>query len=221
MSHEADATDDDAWAPWQLASFDAPGLSGAAAKAATASPAAVAEEITQLRQQAEAEGRSAGHAAGYTAGYAEGQQQARGEASRLTGLVEQFEQALNTFDQQVADDLLALSLELARQVVRQRLAVQPDLLLDILREALAQTHHSHATISVHPEDAELIRHHAEELLAHGGHRLHEDPRLQRGGCIIDAGGGQIDASLETRWRRVVEALGSDSAWLTSDAPPVE
>ncbi|MBP9712233.1 MAG: flagellar assembly protein FliH [Sterolibacterium sp.] len=219
-----DTADEDAWTPWQLASFDTPGIAGSASGApqnpatASALPAATLEEIARLRQKAEAEGRTAGLAAGYAAGYAEGQQQARHEAVQLAALISQLDQALNTLDQQVADEILALSLELARQVIRHSLTVQPALILDILREALAQSHHTHATISVHPEDAALIRRHADELLNHSGHRLREDPRLQRGGCLIDAGGGQIDASLETRWRRVVETLGSDTPWLASDTP---
>ncbi len=217
----------DAWSRWQPTSFDAPRIDPikAAAEAhakAQAAKAAFAEEIARLRQQATTEGRAAGHAEGYTLGYAEGQHQVRMEAAQLAAVLTQLEEAMANFNQQVANDLLALSLEVARQVIRHSIELQPERILDSVREALAQSHHTHAVVSVHPEDAALIRRHADELLAPGGHRLREDIHVTRGGCLIDAGGGQIDASLETRWRRIVEALGADTVWQPADTdkPPV-
>lgn len=210
-----DATD--AWTHWQLTSFDAPKVDPVKTAAqAQATAEAVAQELARWRQQAETEGRATGHAEGHTLGYAEGQHQARTEAAHLATVLARLEEALVTFNQQMAEDLLALALEIARQVVRRSIEIQPEHLLASLREALAQSHHPHATISVHPDDAALIRRHADELLTPAGHRLREDPRITRGGCLIEVGGGQMDASLETRWRRVVETLGIDSNWQPTD-----
>ncbi len=63
----------------------------------------------------------------------------------------------------------------------------------------------------------LVRQHLGEQLSHGGHRLQEDARLQRGECRIDGQGAQVDATLETRWRRVLESIGHDRArWQVPD-----
>lgn len=213
-----------AWERWELASFDSPQshatAPGASTDETTQSDIAAAQgEIERLRQQAQEAGRTAGYSAGYSAGYAEGQIKARTEATRFAGMAAQLEAALNEFDQQVSDDVLALALEVARQVVRQSLAVKPELLLETLRQALAQMPHPHTTISVNPEDASLLRSYLGDQLAHAGHRLHEDPRIQRGGCIVEAGGSQIDATVATRWKRIVESLGCTTEWLASDPPP--
>ena len=85
--------------------------------------------------------------------------------------------------------------------------------------AVGRTHHSHATIHLHPEDASLVRSYYGEQLAHAGNRIQEDRSMGRGGCSIEAGGSQIDESLATRWQRVVATLGSNSAWLAQDVPP--
>jgi flagellar assembly protein FliH len=213
MSAESDEGTQTAWERWELASFDAPGTPGSAAAARNSAPAGMplkpsaAEEIEQLRQQA----RNTGQAEGY----AEGRAQALKEAKRLAALAEQLDSALNAFDQQVAEDLLALALDVARQVIRQSLAVKPELLLETVREALVQMPHQHANIILHPEDASLVRTYLGEQLAHAGQRILEDPRIERGGCLIEAAGSQIDASLATRWRRVVENLGSNAEWLGS------
>ncbi len=200
-----------AWESWKLASFDAP-VAPSTSNAGAISNAAVGDDLEQLRRQAQEAGRSAG----YAAGYAEGQSKANAEAARFAGMISQLDQALNEFDQQMSDDVLALSLEVARQVVRQAIAVKPELLLETLRQALAQMPHLHTTISVHPDDAALVRSYLGDQLAHAGHRLHEDLRMQRGGCTVEAGGSQIDASITTRWKRTVESLGSDAAWLVTE-----
>ncbi|MBI3525152.1 MAG: flagellar assembly protein FliH [Betaproteobacteria bacterium] len=194
-----------AWERWELASFDAPSGPRKEASNEPEIKLPTAEEIEQIFQQA----RQTGHAAGY----AEGQAQARAEGARLVALATQLDLALTEMDQQVAEDLLALALDVARQVIRQALVVKPDLLLETVREALALMQHPHATIHLHPDDASLVRSYLGDQLAHAGHRIHEDRRLERGGCLIEAGGSQLDAGMATRWRRTVESLGSNAEWL--------
>lgn len=219
-------SESEAWQPWQFTRFDAPATPAqrrndpatAASPAASpqtnsASSAAVAEaaaaELARLREETQARA----HAEGHAAGLAEGKQQARKEAQRLSALVGQLDAAMAEFDRQMAEEVLALALVAARQVIQQHIEVHPESLLATLRELLAQVHHPQVLISVHPDDAALLREHLENQPGHEGHRLHEDPRLQRGGCIIEAGGGRIDASIETRWQQVVASLGSDFPWL--------
>lgn len=234
MTAITDPLDDDnrpdAWEPWQFTRFDAPPSSPSASPTSSAvSPAAknpagarardaasaTAAELERLRQDA----RKNGHAEGYAAGLVEGKKQAHTEAQRLAALAGQLEAALEEFDQRMSREVLALSLAVARQIVRQHIEVRPESLLATLRELLAQLHHPQVLISVHPEDAALLRGYLDAQPGHEEHRLHEDPRLQRGGCVIEAGGGQIDASIDTRWKRVVESLGGTVSWLGEEAPP--
>ena len=165
------------------------------------------------------EGRAEGHAAGRQQGYAEGKAQAEAEATRLAGLAEQLEQSLTGIDHEVAEELMALAIELARQMVRETLAQHPESILDTVRLALQQLPQGHAHIHLHPDDLALVRKHSGEQLSHSGHRLQEDVNLVRGDCRVDAGGAQVDATLETRWRRVLESLGREHARFTvSDEP---
>ena len=41
-------------------------------------------------------------------------------------------------------------------------------------------------------------------------RLSADPGVRV--CLIEAGGSHIDATVATRWRRVLAGLGLDNAW---------
>jgi flagellar assembly protein FliH len=41
----------------------------------------------------------------------------------------------------------------------------------------------------------------------------EDILVERGGCRLDTATTEVDATLETRWRRIIGALGSDDPWI--------
>ena len=206
-----------AWERWELASFDSAADSAAGTAAKARSSAVNDEEIERIREHARQEARQTGYAAGFAEGLAAGQAQAeamgRAEALRLAQTVENLERCIAELNQRVADDLLALSIEVARQVVRQAVDVKPELLLGVVREALQQLPLLHAAIHLHPDDASLVRLRAGDQLAHAGHRIHDDPKLQRGDVIIEAGGSHLDASLAARWRRIVEGLGHNAPWI--------
>lgn len=162
------------------------------------------DEIEQIMNQAQREG--------FAAGYEEGVARARIEALRINSLVEQIDDLMNNLDKAVAEEILSLAVEVARQVVREHLAVKEDAILAVVKEALRQLPHQSAVIYLNPDDAELVMTHLGEQLSGAGHRIKHDPTVSRGGCAIEAEGTQIDASLEIRWRRVVESFGIKSAW---------
>lgn len=185
-----------------------------------------AEELERMhedmRAAAFAEGRREGHAEGLQAGrkegYAEGRAKAEQEAARLVALADGLEQALAGLDAEIAEELMALAIEMARRIVGQTLESHPETVLETVRAALMQLPQGHAHIQLHPADLALVREHLGEQLAHAGHRLQEDMGLQRGECRVEAQGAQVDATLETRWRRVLESIGHQHAkWAA--APP--
>ncbi len=194
-----------AWERWELASLDeAPPPSPEPPAAETPPEPPSREEIERICAEARQEG--------YADGYAAGEAAVREEARRLAKAAETLEQALAEFDQQVADELLALAIEIARQVVRAEIAARPEHIVAVVQQALAQLPHQHAVIYLHPDDAALVRSHAGDQLTHAGHRILEDVRLKRGDCTIESGNTQIDATLATRWRRVIESVGFVDAW---------
>jgi flagellar assembly protein FliH len=191
-----------AWQRWEAPNFDA---------AAVFRPGGVAlptaSQVEEIQRQARDEG--------YMSGHAEGLQRALQENQRLAELIGIFEQQM---DEQVARELLDLSLDIARQVLHQALKVNPELLLGVVREAIGTLPHVNqgAHLILHPDDAALVRERMGEQLTHSGWKIFEDARVERGGARIETANSQIDASLETRWNRVVAALGQDTTWLIEE-----
>lgn len=197
-----------AYQRWELGSFGpAPVAPRSAAGGMPASQIKLptAEDVERIHLEAQK--------AGYAAGYEEGTARARMEALRLHTLAENLEQALGEVNQGIADTLLTLALKLAQQMVRQALQVKPELVGEVVRDTLQQLFHPHATIYVHPDDAALIRSFLGEQLTHAGHRIFEDDTMIRGGCRVEASGSQIDATMETRWRRITENLSRSQSWI--------
>ncbi|HEU6455963.1 MAG TPA: flagellar assembly protein FliH [Roseateles sp.] len=200
-----------AWERWEMASFDPPKPQPAPAPPPPPPPS-VAEEppepAVKLPTAAEVDAiYSQARDEGYRVGFNEGQQTALTEAQKLAALVQKLDEAMVGMEVAVAEELLALSLEVARQVVRETVRLQPEAILVVVKEALLQLPHQHATIYLHPDDAALVRIHLGEQLAHAGHRVQDDPALARGDCTIDAGSTHVDATLASRWQRVVAGLG--------------
>ncbi len=202
-----------AYQRWELPVFDM-------VKIADAVPTVV--QIEQIQQQAHEEGYKTGYDEGYGKGYAEGaqkaldeKQKASNEAQRLTGMIGELEKELQQADQQIAEDLLNLALEIARQMLQQALKVKPDLLLNVVREAISELPHfnQHARLILHPADAELVRANMKEQLANTDWKIFEDAQMERGGCRVETALSQIDATLATRWKRVVASIGQNSAWV--------
>lgn len=190
-----------AWQRWEAPNLEASGLRAGQVALPTAA------QIEEIQRQAREEGFQAGHA--------EGVQKAMQENRRLADLIGALEMQV---DEQVAHELLDLSLDIARQILHQALKVNPELLLGVVREAIATLPHYNqgAHLVLHPDDAALVRERMGEQLSHSGWKIFEDARVERGGARIETANSQIDASLETRWKRVVAALGQDTSWLIQE-----
>ena len=156
-----------AYRRWEPVDFDAPETPAAAelpVAPAALDPAAIpqapepepdplgdvqlptAEDIERMHEEARAaghaEGYAAGHAAGFEAGreagHAEGAARVEEAVRRLTDLSADLDKALSQLDQEVAEELMALSIEIARQMVQHTLAVHPETVLQTVRNALLQ-----------------------------------------------------------------------------------
>lgn len=180
-------------------------------------------ELRRLREEArlagEAEGREQGYIQGRAEGHAAGLEAARAEAAQLRALALALPSAMRGADQAIADDLVTLALEIASQVLRQAVAVDPQRILAVVREllhaepALAGT----PRLMLHVDDVALVNKYLAEDLQAIGWTIRADPTITRGGCRVTAASGSRDATLEARIERVAAALGRNP--LEFDTPP--
>lgn len=155
------------------------------------------------------EGLAAGHTEGHAAGYAEGAKAARTEAERLDALAGSVAQSLHTLEQDIGQSLISLAVRIAEQVLRTTLDTQPEHLLDLVSEIIniSPVEDSSLRLRLNPDDLSLVQQFLKQDPDTPRYRLLADERISRGGCIAETGLGSIDATVETRWMRVLETLG--------------
>ena len=213
-----------AYERWELPNFGIPDIVQNEAEVPQAEEPVIeyptAAELEEIQRQAHDEGyqigQEEGYQAGYAAGHTEGRQTAYTEASQhIAEMMNAMEQALQHADQEIAEDVLTLALEVARQMVQQALKTKPEILLNTIREAIASLPHVNhgAHLVLHPDDATMIRASMGEQLSHTGWKIFEDELIARGGARIETAHSQIDATLANRWQRIVAAIGQDSSWI--------
>ncbi len=204
--------------PWEMASFD-----GAPHSAKKSSYAGISlptiEQISEIQDQARQEGYHAGHAegleSGHAKGYREGQQKAAAETARLSGLADAFASEVGKADETISRQVLDLSVDLARALLKSALEIRPELVIPIVKEAVRYLPalQQPALLYLNPSDAELVKSRIGDELVKMGWQLTDDAELERGSCRVDTASNQIDASLPTRWQRLTTALGNDTDWL--------
>lgn len=160
------------------------------------------------------QGQTQGYGDGHREGYSRGLESARAEAGRLKDLASTFTGALGNIDDEVGQTLVSLALDIARQLVLDSVRHDPAVLLPAVRELLASEPALSGSpcLLLNPEDVELVEAHLKGELEGAGWAVRPDATVARGGCIASAASGELDATLATRWNRVVRALGRDDAW---------
>lgn len=187
---------------WELESFDAPGRGGAVALTTAA-------QVERIHQQAQQEG--------FRVGREEGRRHAVVEASRISALAGAFARETEELDQLLAQQTLDVALEVARQMLQTALAARPQLVLPVVQEAIRSLPSlgEERRLHLNPEDTELVREQIGESLTSSGWTIVADAAVSRGGCRVMTSHGEVDATLDARWRRIVASLGRDETWLAS------
>ncbi|MDX1705757.1 flagellar assembly protein FliH [Pseudidiomarina sp.] len=174
----------------------------------------------EARAAAYQEGLKSGQEEGYAQGYEKGLEEGRVAADKelketlaqtltpLGSLIGEVDRALHQLDDNVSEQLVQLALAVGRQLAGEALDAQPEAVLTLVREML----HAEPMLTekpvliLHPEDLKLVAEQLENEVATVGWKLRPDERLQRGGCRLISATGELDASQETRWQRIIQQL---------------
>ncbi len=174
-----------------------------------------AERLQALHDGARREGFEQGQREGFEKGYAEGRAAAeadyRQRIETLEKLLECLDAPLQELDRELEQSLVNLALLIARHLVRRELKADPGEVVGVVREAIAQLPLSarHIHLHLNPEDEPLVR----EALALSERdrnwRIEADPRVSRGGCLVETESSYIDATVEARLAAIVARLLGD------------
>lgn len=167
---------------------------------------------------------------GYAEGFIQGHAQATLESQRQISefIANQGQEAAQHFghifvaaqsqladaEQVMARGVLELACELARQVLRHELSVNPNALQSVIREALGLlvAENKSALVRLNPLDLEVLEEVLRTEFSNLSLTLLADTAVTRGGCLIESAGTVVDGTLEKRWMRTIANLGLSSPW---------
>ncbi|MBV2127855.1 flagellar assembly protein FliH [Arsukibacterium indicum] len=209
---------------------------GRAAEAETADEALeikplTAEDIEQMRQAAHDEGFAQGKEEGFAKGYSEGREQGQQDGlkqglaegkkqgladgateldalrAELSVLLDQLQQPLKKADSRVEQELVQLSLAMAKAVINVEVATNPNVILQAMQEAISALplQSSKLVIKLNPADISIIkRHYNDAELTERGWQLRSEPLVAQGGCLVDSENSSVDRTLNQRIQSSLE-----------------
>jgi flagellar assembly protein FliH len=200
----------------EIVRWDLPPVMGPAINVRGAGPSTV-----ENLQRIEAAARDEGYAKGYEAGMKVARSEMQAQLDTLASQVKRFDAALNFLTQplsqlsdEVQQQLVKLSMTVARHVVRRELKLDPGQVVAVIREtvALLPVAARDVKVHLHPEDAALVRERLGMPSAERAWSIIEDPVLTRGGCKVTTDTAHVDARVEARLGAAISAtLGDERA----------
>jgi flagellar assembly protein FliH len=158
----------------------------------------------QKEQQAWSKGRDAGQAEAHAAF----EQQIAKLREEISKALHDFAAERDTYFQRVEEQVVRLTLAIARKILHREAQVDPLLLAGILRVALEKiASNTNTRLRAHPSDIKVWRDHfaqAHENLPPP--ELIGDPEIQSGRCILETELGTTEIGLETQLKEIEQGF---------------
>lgn len=181
------------------------------------------KEAGQLVATASGRGFDQGVREGYDEGYKKGCEQGRVEAqSQMAEHLEKLQLAFSAglqsweadrarLERQARQAVLDFSLKLAGKIVHRVIEVDREVIVNQVAQALSLVlQPMDVSVKINPADRPLLEEVAPRLTAELINIRHvnlvDDDQVCPGGCLVQYGQGQIDATITTQMQRVVELM---------------
>lgn len=164
------------------------------------------------------ESREQAHQEGFEQGYKEASAKAEKEAAVLVQLCARLDTELNQIRNQLSEKVLKLVVTAARQVVMDHSLSCPQGIAALLHSAVESISSDsvYVTVAASQETLDMFDRHlsalgplSTQVKQSVAVNFKADPRLATGGFMVFHSAGQMDYSLETRWRNVFTALSDN------------
>lgn len=163
--------------------------------------------VSRAREEADAIRESA-----LKEGYQAGLDQALADVSDFKNSLEQFMNAKQEVFEYIAPDILEISVDIAKKIIKKEIEQDPQVLFNTIVDVLKTLpkEESKVTLRVNPAEVNTVKQSAPELLNIAGLDAKivvlSDEGISEGGCLVATTNGIVDATIETRIEVVSKAL---------------
>lgn len=145
-------------------------------------------------------------------GYKSGLEQAQKDIKEVKNALGEFFKAKQEVFEMVAPDILEISVDIARKIVKKEIEQDPQMVLETILDVLktVSKEENRVSIRVNPSQAQLVRESLPEMISQVGIDAKlgvvPDDTIDVGSCILYTHNGVVDASINTQLAIIKEAL---------------
>ena len=145
-------------------------------------------------------------------GYQEGIQAAKEDIQKVRESLESFLNAKQEVYETIAPDVLEISLDIAKKIIKKEMHEDQTILLDNIKDILKglSKEETKIMLKVNPSQVAILKQEIPEMLNIAGLEakvtIVPDENTMEGGCLLTTSNGVIDATIETQLEIISEAL---------------
>lgn len=145
-------------------------------------------------------------------GYQAGLQQAENDMQKFRESLTQFMNAPNDVYGYIAPDILEISVDIAKKIIKKEVESDPQVLINTIVDVLktVSKNEPKINIKVKPQAVQFIKDTLPNITYQYGIdakiNIVADPSIEEGGCIFQTNNGIVDASIDTQLEIIKKAL---------------
>jgi len=145
-------------------------------------------------------------------GYKAGLEKAQGDIEKVRESVLEFLKAKQEVFEYIAPDILEISVDIARKIVKHEITQNPQIVLESILEVLKgiSKEESRVNIKVNPTQVSLVKENLPEMITSIGLEakisVSPDDTMDLGSCILHTTNGVVDATIKTQLEIIKEAF---------------
>ncbi len=145
-------------------------------------------------------------------GYQEGLTRAQEDIQELKNSLLRFASAKQEVFDRIAPEILSISMEIAKKIIKKELTQSPELLLDSVKSILSTLSKDETKIMIkaNPNQVDMLREEVPQAAMRLGLEAKivviADESVIEGGCVITTTNGVVDATIDTQIAIISEAL---------------
>lgn len=163
--------------------------------------------ISRAREEADAIRASASKE-----GYQAGIEQAKADIEALRQTLSAFMNAPQDVYEQIAPDILEISVDIAKKIIKKEVSEDPQVLMNTIVEVMKglSKEETKVVLRVNPTQVDITKQSVPEILNLAGMDTKvvvlSDENISEGGCMVTTTNGVVDATIETQLSVISEAL---------------
>lgn len=145
-------------------------------------------------------------------GYRKGLEQASGDIEQFKANIGNFLGAPKEVFEYIAPDILEISVDIARKIIKKEVEEDPQVLMNIIVDVLKtiSKNEPRINIRVNPQSANFIKDSLPDITYQYGIdskiNIISDPSIENGGCVFQTNNGIVDASIDTQLEIIKKTL---------------